>query len=122
MYHGLELLLKAILSYIKIDFGKIHNTRNLIDKLDGRDNIPDEFVELSRKYVGNSPTNRVIREFLLNNDGLRASNIHVDIRYPDARCQDSMDFSSLEYNEETIIEDIKEIIHDIDVLYSLSSY
>lgn len=117
LMHGLELLVKGLVAFcdgvIKYD----HKISDMISFLYNDPRIDNDLITTLEIYIGLSPSNALVKEFLRINKNIKSNNIHVDIRYPE-KGNSQTDFSSFRYKGEPLIKELSSIISDIDKIYS----
>lgn len=120
MQHGLELLIKGLyLWFEKSEIDKNHKLNNLIIALAEDARIDSQLIELFNDYCGNSPKNKIIKEFNKLNKHLSTNNIHVNLRYPENQ-GNTIDFSPFRYKTSELLPHIDRFITDIDKIYDLA--
>lgn len=112
--HGLELLMKGLISYYDNDIPKNHKVSSLLNTLKSN-NIDNELISTLEKYVGENPSNSIIKEFIGINNNFNSNNIHINIRYPEGK-QGETDFSPLRYQTQDIIPKLESIVLNIDTI------
>lgn len=115
--HGFELLIKGLSTYLNVKIKKTHNISILVSELQKNNlNIDSTLISLINKYVGENPVSELIGNFLEANPFV--NNIHVDIRYPNGKNNEDIDFSPLRFNGKSIISELKTLVNDISEIQS----
>jgi hypothetical protein len=114
---GMELLVKGLAIWIDEDPADTHQTGKMIDYLRNDKRFSNDYIELISSYVGSGPKQRLIQEFgdtnrLENYD----SKLNEALRYPITKKGEGkrINFTSLRYRHDEILEDIDNIICDIE--------
>ncbi|WP_419741434.1 hypothetical protein [Paraclostridium dentum] len=106
--------MKGLISYYDDDIPKNHKVSSLLNTLKSN-NIDNELISILEKYVGENPSNSIIKEFIEINNNFNSNNIHINIRYPEGK-QGETDFSPLRYQTEDIIPKLESIVLNIDTI------
>lgn len=115
--HGTELLMKGLISYYNSDVKFDHNSNKFIALLKSN-NIDIDLISILEKYVGENPSNRIIKEFIDINNNITPNKLHIDIRYPQNTKGEIIetDFSPFRYQTTSILPELKDIVLDIDTI------
>lgn len=117
LIHGFELLIKGLVLYCGGSIKNEHDVTKMMDFLRNDSRIDNELIRQLEGYIGLSPSNVIIQEFISVNNHLRTDKLHIDIRYPQNN-KGETDFSPLRYKEKSLISDIEVIVSEIDRIYS----
>lgn len=117
-FHGLELLVKGLISLSDKAIPKNHHLDNLVLELSDQSWIDSELQQLLRKYSTKNLTSPFINNFLDDNK-IEIYSLHVDIRYPN-KSSNSTDFSSLTYNDIDLCPQLRLFVADIESIISTS--
>jgi len=114
LMHGYELLVKGlyILMTSNNDY-KGHDVSPLINFLEKDDRIDEKLIQIILKYSGKKPKNKIISNFLKNNDHLNPKTLVKDIKYPEDMKNKDIDFSNINYQGSELLNEIKNINKDI---------
>lgn len=112
-YHGLELIIKAALEQV----GKLekdgHNIESLINKLKKAYKEDEYFINCIIEKI-DKPI-QIVNKFKTDNNKIDAFSIYEALRYPDNKSTDGLiNYESLLYNGNIIIDDCREIIQNIE--------
>ncbi len=114
LMHGYELLVKGL--YILITSNndyKGHDVSSLINFLERDDRLDEKLIQIILKYSGKKPKNKIISNFLKNNDHLNPKTLVKDIKYPEDMKNKDIDFSNINYQGSELLNEIKNINKDI---------
>lgn len=121
LLHGYELLLKGVCLKSGIDIKTNHKLDYMIRNLENMNIIDKEFITLLKKYVGDSPSNVLINNFLDINNNITAKDIHVNIRYPiTKKNNDETDFSMLKYKQGDLVRELETMVSDNTNIFQLA--
>ena len=119
MLHGFELVMKGLLIWSGNSIIKSHNAAFMLKELEVIQKIDRELLAILSKYIGSNIKSEVLKRFLSLNSQLSSDNLHVDIRYPESKGR-TVDFMPMKFREDEIIEELKEIVCDIDLVLKKS--
>lgn len=112
-YHGLELIIKAALEQV----GKLkkdrHNMEDLIKKLKEEYKEDENFINCIIEKI-DKPI-QIVNKFQTDNNRINGFSVYEALRYPDNKSADKLiNYESLLYNGDIIIDDCREIIQNIE--------
>ena len=112
-YHGIELIIKAALEQV----GKLkkdrHNIEDLIKKLKEEYKEDENFINCIIEKI-DKPI-QIVNKFQTDNNQINGFSVYEALRYPDNKSADKLiNYESLLYNGDIIIDDCREIIQSIE--------
>jgi HEPN domain-containing protein len=117
IYHGLELLLKGFLKYIKVDYEKNHNFTELLNNFQQKFLSSDskKLILILKKYlILNHNTSTLLKKYFQKNKYIKnPQKMYNALRYPESKAKVVFDQSIFSYNEKEIIDDLSEILTDL---------
>ena len=118
-YHGLELLMKGLLSLIdNYELKNSHDIKEILE--DFRSNYIKnmEIINILNKYIDSNSMPKIFSECLKENN-ISINKFYIFLKYPtDKNISRMYNYFKLKYNEEEVLSLFKGIIDDIDFLIS----
>jgi hypothetical protein len=115
-YHGLELLMKGLLSLIdNYELQNSHDIKKILKDL--QSNIKNvEIINILNKYIDSNSMPKIFSECLKENN-ISINKFYIFLKYPtDKNISKMYNYFKLKYNEEEGLSLFKGIVDDIDFL------
>lgn len=114
LYHGLELLIKGMISLYDEDFDTIHLLDKLFKKLKSLDQSGNEYISILSKYVEMPLGIIFLKDYVQDEEIGSVNELYMSFRYPaDKNFLKINEYFHLRYRGAEIISEINEISMDI---------
>ena len=111
-FHGIELLLKGMISLNGGEIKKTHEIEELIEIANACENNDKSYIEIISMQLSDN----ILISLFCKNNGIekKFSDIYMALRYPFLRNDKHIDYLPIQHKEKKSLNDFKKIITDID--------
>lgn len=120
-YHGIELLLKGLLSFTdNYDLQAHHDAQELLKDFKEHFAGEKELIRILEMYLSHNFVPELLATCLTDNN-MKIKDFYIFLRYPsDCSFQKIFDYLNLKYNSTNAIPFFKNMVNDIDILMTSS--